>query len=101
MKTDSPVSADDILILSPSSAPPLFGDDGSIAKTATFSPLLTHSSIMTPINVDLPTPGGPVTPKTHDSLDSSIGNLSPDSIIVNNLASSLLFPCLARTIFLS
>ncbi len=38
--TESPESAEAILILSPSRAPPLFGEEGSTARTATLSPLL-------------------------------------------------------------
>ena len=63
MNTRSEESAFVILILSPRRAPPLLGDEGSTARTATDSPRSTHISIIFPIRDDFPTPGGPVIPK--------------------------------------
>ena len=47
---------------SPRSAPPVTGDDGSTAKTATRKFCFRYSLINAPVVVDLPTPGGPVIP---------------------------------------
>src|ERR1700744_5964950 len=51
-----------ILILSPSTAPPESGLEGSTAATATVRPLLRNSATKASISVDFPAPGGPVNP---------------------------------------
>ena len=51
-------------IRSPSSAPFVKGDDGSIESTATFRSRERASFTSVPISVDFPTPGGPVNPTT-------------------------------------
>src|SRR3954447_16406699 len=51
-------------IRSPSKAPFVNGDDGSIDKTATFRSRARALFTSVPISVDLPTPGGPVKPMT-------------------------------------
>jgi hypothetical protein len=51
-----------IRIRSPSVAPPVNGLDGSIAITATFAPASRYDRIISLTSVDLPPPGGPVTP---------------------------------------
>ena len=90
-KTESAESASCILILSASSAPPLLGEDGSTARTATLSPLSAHFEIRLPINEDLPTPGGPVTPSVHGSAAAK-SKLAPFSMAVNALDRSLRLP---------
>ena len=52
------------LVRSPSKAPPDNFDEGSTATTPTDLPCLRHSPIKELVNVDLPTPGGPVKPTT-------------------------------------
>ena len=47
---------------SPSSAPPETGLDGSMAITPTRFPALRSTEIRAETSVDLPAPGGPVTP---------------------------------------
>ena len=74
MNTKSEESAFVILILSPRRAPPLLGEDGSTARTATDSPRPIHTSIIFPIRDDFPTPGGPVIPK-DEPIPLSIGEL--------------------------
>jgi hypothetical protein len=49
---------------SPSSAPCVNGDDGSIDSTATWRSAARRSLVSAPISVDLPAPGAPVSPKT-------------------------------------
>ena len=49
---------------SPSTAPPVYGLDGSTAITATCSPASAQCSARWSSSVDLPAPGGPVTPTT-------------------------------------
>jgi hypothetical protein len=50
---------------SPSSAPPENGDDGSIASTPTRRPRARNADTSIDVDVDLPTPGGPVSPSTR------------------------------------
>ncbi len=54
-----------IRMRSPSSAPPENGDDGSIASTPTRRPLARNADTSIDVDVDLPTPGGPVRPSTR------------------------------------
>ena len=49
---------------SPSSAPCVNGEDGSIDSTPTLRPASRRDFVSAPISVDLPTPGGPVKPTT-------------------------------------
>ena len=49
---------------SPSSEPPERLDDGSTASTATLRPRARHARTSADSSVDLPAPGGPVTPTT-------------------------------------
>src|SRR6267143_1353360 len=64
MKTpgSTPVSA--IRIRSPSTAPPVYGDDGSTATTPTFRSRLRYLRTSRLIRELFPTPGGPVNPTT-------------------------------------
>src|SRR3954453_5505064 len=64
MKTPGSRKCSVSLIRSPSSAPCVNGDDGSIESTATSRSLLRACATRRPISVDLPTPGGPVNPTT-------------------------------------
>src|SRR3954452_18465527 len=47
---------------SPRSAPPVIGDDGSTATTATLRPRSRNSAMSAATSVDFPAPGGPVIP---------------------------------------
>ena len=47
---------------SPSNAPLVNGDEGSMERTATERSRSRSSLVSAPISVDLPTPGGPVKP---------------------------------------
>ena len=49
-------------IRSPSSAPWVNGEEGSIDSTPTVLPAARRSFVTAPISVDLPAPGGPVKP---------------------------------------
>ena len=49
-----------ILMRSPSRAPPLRPDEGSIARIPTVCPVRRAAAAMAETRVDLPTPGGPV-----------------------------------------
>ena len=49
---------------SPSSAPWVNGEEGSIESTPTVLPARRRAPVRAPIRVDLPTPGGPVKPTT-------------------------------------
>ena len=49
---------------SPSSAPWVNGEEGSIESTPTVRPASRLAFVSAPISVDLPTPGGPVKPTT-------------------------------------
>ena len=51
-------------IRSPSRAPCVKGDEGSMESTATSRSALRALATSAPISVDLPTPGGPVKPTT-------------------------------------
>ena len=64
MKTSRSAGSCSIRARSPSSAPPERLDDGSTASTATERPRARHSRSSAESSVDLPTPGGPVTPTT-------------------------------------
>src|SRR5690606_31535579 len=50
---------------SPSSAPPENGEEGSTASTPTRRPALRYAVTSAEVDVDLPTPGGPVSPTTY------------------------------------
>ncbi len=65
-RTKMPASPGSVLsrVRSPSSAPPEAREDGSTAMTPTVRPSPRQAAIRAPISVDLPTPGGPVTPTT-------------------------------------
>ena len=62
MKTPSSEAYACIRTRSPRSAPPVIGDDGSTAMTATERPARRSSAISAATRVDLPAPGGPVIP---------------------------------------
>ena len=62
MNTSRSPAYDCIRTRSPSSAPPVIGDDGSTATTATDRPAARTSPISAATSVDLPAPGGPVIP---------------------------------------
>ena len=47
---------------SPSTAPPVNGEDGSIESTPTGAASARRRRVSAPISVDLPAPGGPVKP---------------------------------------
>src|SRR6185369_4955780 len=64
MKTSGSEAYSCIRTRSPRSAPPVIGDDGSTATTATARPALRTSPISAETSVDLPAPGGPVIPTT-------------------------------------
>src|SRR5699024_5178881 len=64
MNTPESVACSCIRIRSPSSAPPENGEDGSMAKTPTRLPCRRHELTRAPVEVDLPTPGEPVSPIT-------------------------------------
>ena len=49
---------------SPSSAPWVNGEEGSIESTPTVLPAWRRLAVSAPMSVDLPTPGGPVKPTT-------------------------------------
>src|ERR1700722_14228804 len=65
MNTPSSVACCCIRTRSPSSAPPVNGDEGSMASTATRSPCPRYEATSAPVTVDLPTPGDPVSPSTR------------------------------------
>jgi hypothetical protein len=54
-----------IRIRSPSRAPPENGDDGSIASTPTRRSRARNAETSIDVDVDFPTPGGPVNPSTR------------------------------------
>ena len=65
MNTPGSVAWSCIRTRSPSSAPPVNGDDGSTASTPTRSPALRNAVTSAPVDVDFPTPGEPVRPMTR------------------------------------
>src|SRR5581483_11887191 len=67
MNTPSSVACSCIRIRSPSSAPPVNGELGSIASTPTRWPASRYRAISALVIVDLPTPGAPVSPITRAS----------------------------------
>src|ERR1700754_2561662 len=64
MNTPSSVACSPIRTRSPSSAPPEKGEVGSTARTPTRRPCSRNARTSTDVDVDLPTPGGPVRPTT-------------------------------------
>ena len=62
MSTPSSLGSCSIRTRSPSSEPPERLEDGSTASTATVLPPSRHSPTSAESSVDLPAPGGPVTP---------------------------------------
>ena len=64
MKTSGSSVCVCIRIRSPSTAPPLNGLDGSTAMMPTALPSRRSSVVSRSTSVDLPAPGGPVTPRT-------------------------------------
>ena len=64
MKTPSSVAWSCIRTRSPSSAPPENGEDGSTASTPTRRPAARNAVTSAVVEVDLPTPGEPVSPTT-------------------------------------
>ena len=72
-KTSSPASTDAIRIRSPSRAPPVIGEDGSTARIATFSPKSNQCETIRSTKQDFPTPGEPVTPRTHQGSNDLVG----------------------------
>ena len=97
-------STEVILTLSPSNAPPVLGEDGSIAKRATLLPCDAHILSSLSIKQDFPTPGAPVIAKEPHTFELSrrLSGLNiericcivvvPFSILVNVLASERRFP---------
>jgi hypothetical protein len=65
MNTPGSVAWSCIRTRSPSSAPPENGEDGSTASTPTRLPCSRNAETSTDVDVDLPTPGGPVRPITR------------------------------------
>ena len=64
MNTPSSVAWSCIRTRSPSSAPPENGEDGSTASTPTRLPAARSAVTSADVDVDLPTPGEPVSPTT-------------------------------------
>ena len=62
MNTPSSMAWSDMRTRSPRIAPPVNGDDGSTASTATDSPEARTTRSTALVRVDLPAPGAPVTP---------------------------------------
>jgi predicted aconitase with swiveling domain len=62
MNTSGSEAYDCIRTRSPRRAPPVIGDDGSTATTATARPAVRSAPIIVATSVDLPAPGGPVIP---------------------------------------
>jgi hypothetical protein len=62
MKTPGSVKISDMRIRSPRIAPPVNGDEGSTATTATRSPRRRYDWTRRCTSVDFPAPGGPVIP---------------------------------------
>src|SRR4051794_118125 len=62
MKTSGSVACSCIRTRSPSRAPPVYGEVGSIARTATRRPAARAVRTSAVAIVDLPTPGAPVSP---------------------------------------
>ena len=62
MKTPGSVACSCMRTRSPSSAPPVYGDVGSIASTATVRPASRSARTSSVASVDFPTPGAPVSP---------------------------------------
>jgi hypothetical protein len=62
MNTSRSPAYDCIRTRSPRRAPPVIGDEGSTATTATARPALRTSPMRAATSVDLPAPGGPVIP---------------------------------------
>ena len=65
MNTPSSVACSCIRTRSPSSAPPVNGEDGSTASTATRFPRARNARTSALVTVDLPAPGAPVRPITR------------------------------------
>jgi hypothetical protein len=65
MNTPPSVAWSCIRTRSPSSAPPENGEDGSTASTPTRWPCPRRARTSTDVEVDLPTPGAPVSPITR------------------------------------
>src|SRR5919108_5401022 len=65
MYTPGSEACSDIRTRSPSRAPPENGDDGSTARTPTRLPCLRYAVTSAEVDVDLPTPGEPVSPTTY------------------------------------
>ena len=103
MNTPSSSACSCIRIRSPSRAPPVTGDDGSTASTATRKLCLRYSAINAPVVVDLPTPGGPVTPiskaelESARSLSSSVTSGVPSSMTLNALPKARTSPATAAS----
>ena len=70
---------------SPSSDPPLSRELGSTARTATDNSLARHPATSLESSVDLPTPGGPVTPTmwAAASAPSAAGEMSASSALAS------------------
>ncbi len=64
MNTPGSVACSCIRTRSPSSAPPVNGDEGSTANTPTRRPDARNAVTKADVVVDLPTPGAPVRPTT-------------------------------------
>ena len=91
---------------SPSKAPPVLGDEGSTAKTATRSPLCAHDRSKPSSRQDLPTPGAPVIANVCQTSSDGVGTkpiisstssiwIKPFSRALNVLASERRSPDLA------
>jgi hypothetical protein len=64
MKTSRSLACSCMRIRSPRMAPPVIGLEGSMARTATARPSARATRTSAAASVDLPLPGGPVTPTT-------------------------------------
>jgi hypothetical protein len=78
MKTPVSVACSCILTRSPSSAPPVKGEDGSTASTATDRPRARNARTSALVTVDLPAPGAPVRPITRVPAAGAFKSLSTE-----------------------
>src|SRR5258705_7682376 len=105
MKTPSSAAYACIRTRSPSNAPPVIGDDGSTAMTATDRPAPRSSAIRAATSVDLPAPGGPVMPTRwadpasgYSRRRAASATAVRFSTAVSSLASARRSPCLAASL---
>ena len=103
MYTPASVACSCIRTRSPSSAPPVNGDDGSTASTATRLPRARNARTSALVTVDFPAPGAPVKPITRvpvpagpSSVSTERSRASPFSTHEISRASARLSPALTR-----